>query len=105
MVKRNVFSAALGLAIVLLVIAWVSAATGDGFGLGWHLIGSGGGDAASPDYALSGSAGQSSAGALSSADYQLSTGYWAGADAESLPPVGEGTYVYLPVVLSHHPGP
>lgn len=85
MISRNFAIAAAVLAVVVLVTGIV-AQSSDDFSLWWHIIAGGGGHSSSADYALDGSIGQPAAGALSSAGYQLSAGFWPGIGAPAGPP-------------------
>jgi hypothetical protein len=83
--------------IVLLVAAILGrgvavAQTGGGYDLTWSTIDGGGGNSTGGGYQLTGTLGQSDAGAtLSGGGYSLSGGFWGGVAIESK--------VYLPLIL------
>ncbi len=93
MTRQQILKAAGGLVLASLVTTVVLAGPLDAFDLGWHVIPGGGGRSSSTDFALDGSAGQSMAGELSSADYRLGAGFWSGTGpgAPAPPPTGSPT--------------
>ncbi len=80
--------------LVMLTIG-VLAQSSAGFNLDWHVLGNGGGEAASLNYRVNGTIGQSIAAppASSSASFNVSGGYWFG-EANSIT-------IYLPLVLKN----
>lgn len=82
------------LAIVVPVLAQSSA----NYDLSWHVVAGGGGRMESAGHTLLGTIGQADAGLLTSNDYILSGGFWAGGAL-----AGEIYRVYLPLVLRQSP--
>jgi len=66
--------------LAILLLATVSAAYASmaGYSLPWWTVDAGGGTSNSAQYALSGTIGQSDAGALAGGNYILSGGFWGG---------------------------
>ena len=82
------------LIVLLCCLALVGATWAQGsqnYKLTWSVVGVGGGAAQSNSYHLNGSSGQSLAGAMSSSQYQLGSGFWYGASARYA--------IFLPVVI------
>lgn len=94
MKKRKSFSQVIVAVIVvlaaLLLLAGVALAV-DGYDLSWYVIGGGGGHSEAAPYALDGTVGQAVAGPVSSAPYDLCSGYWCGGAA--------GNNIYLPLIM------
>ncbi len=68
-----------------------SAQVGDGFDLGWNVMGGAGGPLVGDGHSLRGTLGQTAIGSFSDASHQVANGYWA---------AGEREYrIYLPLVL------
>ena len=92
--KRKVFSqvivAVIAALAALLLLASVALAI-DGYDLSWDVIGGGGGHSEAAPYALDGTIGQAVAGPVSSASYDLCSGYWCGGAA--------GNNIYLPLIM------
>jgi hypothetical protein len=86
----------LTLAVLLLLVSGVSAATLDGdYDLSWWTVDGGGTTGSSGGgYTLGGTAGQPDAGVLSGGGYTLAGGFWSGAATEY--------FVYLPLVLREY---
>lgn len=78
------------LAVLLLGAGRRARANGQGYALDRWAVG--GGHSSGGDYALTGTFGQSGAGALSNGDYTLGSGFWGGEGAAQY-------RVYLPLVL------
>lgn len=99
--RQRHFPMLTGSLVALWLLAVVAlAASPAGFGLGWHVIPSGGGHSSSADYALDGSAGQPVVGRLTSASYRLGAGYWYGIAAPA-PPLAHK--VHVPMILKSYP--
>ena len=99
--RKRTFTIMLVTALTLLLLSagavtWAQNATG--FDLGWHVIGSGGTQSNSADYRVSGTVGQSTAGAstLSSADFSVIGGFWVDAPASTVPQTED---VLLPFIV------
>jgi hypothetical protein len=95
-VKRQRLSALLLFLIVLLGLAAGAAGlaqTSAGFNLEWHVLGSGGGQAASASYRVNGTVGQGIASPPygGSARFSLSSGFW----------YSDQMHLYLPVITSN----
>ena len=87
---RNKMVVMLIAALALLLLAGVALAF-DGYDLSWDVIGGGGGHSEAAPYALDGTIGQAVAGPVSSASYDLCSGYWCGGAA--------GNNIYLPLIM------
>lgn len=72
-------------------VAWAPA----DFDLNWHVIAGGGGQAASAGFQIAGTVGQPVVGAMSSAGFQLGSGFWFEGGAE--PTLFK--HYYLPLIL------
>jgi hypothetical protein len=84
----------LALAILLLLVSSVSAATLDGdYDLSWWTVDGGGETSTGGGYALSGTIGQPDAGEMSGGDYTLSGGFWVRMAMR---------YIFLPLVLRNY---
>jgi hypothetical protein len=80
------------LLIAALLSAAISAQSGGGYDLSWSTIDGGGGVSAGSSYIVMGTVGQpDDAPAMSSADFRLAAGFWAGAWVSY--------QLYLPLVL------
>lgn len=78
--------------VLLMLILLVGGASAQGpLTIDWFVIGGGGGHAEAAPYALDGTIGQAMVGVVSSASYELCSGFWCGAAAQYR--------VYLPLVL------
>jgi hypothetical protein len=77
-------------ALALLLLTGVALAF-DGYDLSWYVIGGGGGHSEAAPYALDGTVGQAVAGPVSSAPYDLCSGYWCGGAVEY--------NIYLPLII------
>jgi len=77
-----------------LAALWSSAA--EPVSISWYSVVSGGGSASSAELALEGTAGQPTAGGLSSVDLRLGAGYWGDTSAPVAPPEGIG--IFLPLI-------
>ncbi len=89
----------LTVAAVLLLVGTgmiVMAQTSAQFDLGWNVLGSGGGASSSASYQMRGTIGQGLASppVLSSANFSVSSGYWA-PGTETAPEF----HIYLPIVV------
>jgi hypothetical protein len=82
-------------AVLLLTgTSWAWAAGGGGFDLSWFSMDGGGGPSSSGGYAVTGTAGQLDAGALSGNGYHLAGGLW----PAQFPAATADHGVYLPLV-------
>ncbi len=81
------------LALILLVLStvFVLAQTGGTYGLDWHTIDNGGGQASGGTFTLVGTVGQSDVVVMSGGTFSLSGGFWQGSNTQH--------YIYLPLVL------
>jgi hypothetical protein len=86
------------IAVVLVALALVSLVSGvrsqadDGYDLSWFTVDGGGGKSGGGEYALSGTIGQSDAGAfMAGGEYSLTGGFWSGTTSLYS--------LYLPLVL------
>jgi hypothetical protein len=91
--NRNYAVAFLLSALLLMVIAAGAVAlaqTSAGYNLEWHVVGSGGGEAASASYRVNGTIGQGVASPprASGARFSVSSGYW----------YSDQIHLYLPVI-------
>ncbi|MDT8306930.1 MAG: hypothetical protein RRC07_13435 [Anaerolineae bacterium] len=91
--NRNYVAMFLLSALLLLVIAAGAVAlaqTSAGYNLEWHVVGSGGGEAASASYRVHGTTGQGVASPprAGGASYTVSSGYW----------YSDQIHLYLPVI-------
>ena len=86
----------LALAILLLLVSSVSAATLDGdYDLSWWTVDGGGGTLSTGEgYTLGGTVGQPDAGVLTGEGYTLAGGFWGGASVEYR--------IFLPLVLRNY---
>jgi uncharacterized membrane protein len=90
---RQAGKASLTLTILLLLVS-VALASSD-YDISWFTVNGGGGNSIGGAYTLSGTAGQSDAGALSGGTYAVTGGFWVGV-AGPMPP----TFTfYLPLIL------
>ena len=92
--RKNHLAVLLLLLLLLGVGTAVVAQSSANFDLSWNVIGSGGGEASSARYEVSGTVGQSGVGqtAVTSANFALNSGYWT---------AGAATQIYLPLVIKN----
>jgi hypothetical protein len=85
-------------AIALLLAVSTALAQGNGYDLSWFTVDGGGGTVSNggSGYALTGTAGQPDAGALTNGSYTLVGGFWGGAAAAATPGIRP---IYLPLIL------
>lgn len=88
--RRLLYTSATGLLLLATVV--LAAADGAPSITRW-VIGGGGGQAESGDYALAGTLGQPVAGLVTVGNYRLSSGFWSG------PPAAAAARLYLPLLL------
>jgi hypothetical protein len=85
------------LALLFMTSAALLAQSSANFNLGWHVIGSGGGESTSAHYRVNGSMGQSLASPpkSSNASFTLNSGYWFNGSN------GGEIAIYMPAVLKN----
>ena len=90
--KRRVTAFLIGIACLVLIMGSVQADAPPRFGIPWAVIGKGGKEMASTNYAIKSTIGQAAVGRASSSSYGLRIGYWYGQ--------GKGMHgLYLPLTL------
>ena len=90
--KRRAVTFLLGIACLALMAGPAQADTRPRFRIPWDVIGTGGDEMASTNYAIKGTIGQAAAGRARSPNYGLQIGYWHGKGEEM-----HG--LYLPLTL------
>jgi hypothetical protein len=92
--RSRLLSISMALLLLLASTTLVVAQSSAQFDLTWHVLGSGGRASASANYHVNGTVGQglASPATLTSAAFQVSSGYWA---------AGAMSRVFLPLVIRH----
>jgi hypothetical protein len=92
----------LGLLLLLILAAPISAQVGGGYDLSWWEVGGGIGTSSGGNYTLSGSVGQPEVATLRDSDgtYTLVGGFWGIGDSGDNPGAGDHK-LFLPIIVNH----
>ena len=87
--NKRLASLIIGFVCVVIVIGFALAGSSANYTIPWDVLGRGGNEIASTNYAINSTVGQTSIGPMSSTNYVLKAGYWYGRVTQ---------YIYLPYV-------